>query len=348
LAVVAGWDRKVRVYDTATMAEVAALDGHDGYVTDARFTSDGNRLVTASTSVEVRDVTFEEPMVGDGSVRVWELASQDEMFYLRPQRLWRVMPSDDGRYLFAGARRGDVNALELWDVDEWCKRPLPPALEEQARSVKHEGCCAVRPVLLAISADAHFFATVMYDVVSFWDAHSGSLVWAFATGDATQLDVRIGGPDPFAILAGLHFPPIRLDIHERRTRWRMGDEFIGAEVLCLCPDARRLVVRLPSREIAVICSDTGSSILRRTQPSGGYWASWSAGMLALDYEGDGAELVDGATGEHLATLVPSPARRAIRCGDGLMYRAGPGVALAMDRGILLTGKNYACVWERVA
>jgi WD40 repeat protein len=56
-------DNTIRLWDLATLTEVAELRGHSGYVHAVAFSPDGTRLVSGS---------------GDRTVRIWDTLSAQE------------------------------------------------------------------------------------------------------------------------------------------------------------------------------------------------------------------------------------------------------------------------------
>jgi len=85
----AGGQATVRILRTSDGAEVGLLRGHTGVVADARFSSDGALVVTASE---------------DGSVRVWQAATNGTVVVVTPSRAAVVaaMPAVDGRLVTVG------------------------------------------------------------------------------------------------------------------------------------------------------------------------------------------------------------------------------------------------------
>jgi hypothetical protein len=79
LLAVAG-DNSVRVYDTATWAEVARLDGHEATVGAVFFGPDDATLVSASAE--------------DGTALVWSLRPTADRALPEPERLWADLAGD--------------------------------------------------------------------------------------------------------------------------------------------------------------------------------------------------------------------------------------------------------------
>lgn len=88
-----------RVWDTATGAERAVVDGHGEFGVEVAFTPDGKRIASAGTA---------------GTVKTWEVATGRVLFELRhPGEVGDVAFSADGRYL---ATAGGNQTARVWDA----------------------------------------------------------------------------------------------------------------------------------------------------------------------------------------------------------------------------------------
>ena len=99
-------DNSVRVYDTASWAEVARLDGHEGTVQSVFFGPDDATLVSASSE--------------DGTALVWDLRPPLGSEPPDPAKLWTDLAGDGptaARAVWAVARHPDV-AVKLFR-DKW-------------------------------------------------------------------------------------------------------------------------------------------------------------------------------------------------------------------------------------
>jgi WD40 repeat protein len=102
------------VIQTTDGREERTFAGHAGAVYGVAISPDEKRLATASA---------------DGSVRIWDIASGDELLRLTGQRraFWSVAFSPDGRQLAATSSDG---TLRIWDATPVADAAPPPAVED--------------------------------------------------------------------------------------------------------------------------------------------------------------------------------------------------------------------------
>jgi WD40 repeat protein len=107
-------DGAARVWDLATRALVVELIGHEGQVTSARFSSDGQRVATASD---------------DGTARLWDVASGKQLAVLQGHegRVLSVAFSPDGGKVVTAS---DGRTARIWPVF-----PTTQALIDYARGI---------------------------------------------------------------------------------------------------------------------------------------------------------------------------------------------------------------------
>jgi WD40 repeat protein len=98
-----GWLTTVHLVDF-TGKELHRLKGHDSYLMDLAFTTDGKVLATASD---------------DNTVRLWGVASGKQLASFPAGDCWTLAISPDGKTLATGTRE---KAIKLWDIAELTKK----------------------------------------------------------------------------------------------------------------------------------------------------------------------------------------------------------------------------------
>jgi WD40 repeat protein len=141
----ASQDLTARVWDEASGAMLARLEGHKGSVVAAAFSPDGRRLATASW---------------DKTARVWDAAAGAELARLEGHKgsVVGAAFSPDGRRL---ATKGRDHTARVWDVTTGA---------ELARLEGHED----EVVGAAFSPDGRRLATASTKIARVWDADSGA------------------------------------------------------------------------------------------------------------------------------------------------------------------------------
>ena len=96
-------DGTVKLWDVASRAEIATLEGHTDWVWSVVFSPDGTKLASGS---------------GDNTVKLWDVATRENIATLEGHTdwVWSVVFSPDGTKLASGS--GDGTIL-LWDGAEW-------------------------------------------------------------------------------------------------------------------------------------------------------------------------------------------------------------------------------------
>jgi WD40 repeat protein/class 3 adenylate cyclase len=211
LALTASADSTARLWDAATGRALAVFAGHAGVVGFARFTPDARFVVTASDDVRVWEVaggaaavlrgheggvlsarfspdgrSLISANVGDGSVRVWDVATRRQRSVLRPPRSPGTQLeifaefSADGRLAVTSGLRGSGPPLReqeparLWDLETGKVRVEFPAPPAEGGKVGF-GCPAPGA---ALSPDGTRLATVAEcdGSLRVWDATKGALL----------------------------------------------------------------------------------------------------------------------------------------------------------------------------
>jgi len=206
-----GWEWR-HLYDRCRSDELFSLRGHSNRVTVVRFFPDGEHLASAS---------------GDGTVRLWDLASHQQIAVLRHQeRVYGMDVSRDGRWI-ASASWDKV--VKLWDVSS--RQPV----------------CTLTNAFtfhsLAFSPDSRLLAG---------DGRGGMALWRVPSGEVVT---NVNHTTPFLMPHGLSFSPdgrylayasessdVRLlDVGSLKNAGRLsGQHEMQVLGLAFSPDGRRL------------------------------------------------------------------------------------------------------------
>ena len=158
LVATAGYDRVVRLYQSATGTLIRELPGHNGAVFDLQFSPDGSLLASAS---------------GDATVKIWQVSSGQRLDTLsQPQaEQYSVVFSPDGKSVYAA---GADSRIRRWEL---ISRTSPQINPIRVARFAHEGAISV----LRISADGRYLVTAADNgAVKFWDAAQVTEVSALA------------------------------------------------------------------------------------------------------------------------------------------------------------------------
>ena len=138
-------DRRARLWDPRTGADIALLKGHDGEVWDAAFSPDDRFLATASF---------------DGVIRIWSTDSGGERAVLKGHggEVAALAYSPDGRFLVSGSYDGTAR---IWDTQTFATHAILTGHTDKLRSV-------------GFSPDGASIATVGDDAnLHLWDTATG-------------------------------------------------------------------------------------------------------------------------------------------------------------------------------
>lgn len=205
----------LRLWDTATGQEVAALKGHTDFIWNARFSPDGKILATASgdKTVKLWDTTTGQEVAtlkghtarvnivafsadgkrlvsgsDDATARVWEVASGQEMMAIRSGKIAirSLALSPDGKKLVL--RNVSGQSVTLWDVITG--KPL------------HDFPGAVSTSQpLIFSPDGKLLATVWGRTVNLREADTGQVIVAF-NGHSSLIHSVAFSPDGKRLATG--------------------------------------------------------------------------------------------------------------------------------------------------
>ena len=98
--------RSLRLISIVDGEEIASFRGHDGELSDAKFTSDGSRLATSSL---------------DGTIKIWDPKTGLELLTIRPNAgpIQSIAFSSDGKTLAAAGADGTVRLFRSSSADIW-------------------------------------------------------------------------------------------------------------------------------------------------------------------------------------------------------------------------------------
>jgi WD40 repeat protein len=125
---------RAQVWDATNGEALTRVLGHKKWITQAEFSPDGGRLLTASA---------------DGSARVWDAATGEALTpsLTHPGPVWQAQFSADGRRIFTSTARSPATYAfnaESWEVRVWdaaTGQPLTPPLtiDQQLEGTADEG-----------------------------------------------------------------------------------------------------------------------------------------------------------------------------------------------------------------
>jgi WD40 repeat protein/serine/threonine protein kinase len=193
LVLTAGQDKRVRLWDARTGAELLTLKGHTAVLTSASFSPDGSRVATAGY---------------DGTARVWDAATGAEILVLKGggKIVYSPCYSPDGKRIVTG---DDDGTARVWDAKTGA----------ELLTLKGHTSCVVSA---SFSADGSRIVTGSWDrTAKVWDAISGAELLTLK-GHTEYVTSASFNPDGSRIVTGSW----------DRTA-RVWDAKSGAEVLTL-------------------------------------------------------------------------------------------------------------------
>jgi WD40 repeat protein len=284
----------VRVWDTATRAEVATLPGHTSLVHTAAFAADGNTLVTGSW---------------DRTARIWDLTTKTTRHVLGGHRdkVDFVDVTPDGGLVVTVAGKGNDAAAHVWDAATGQRRFTP---------VPGGGGSAQSNVWTAFSPDGRRLA-VLTEKAGGGDRPN--LLKVFDTATGRELYTRDQGGDRGGTWGTVCFSPdgsrVAASCPSKALVWNAatgaeelvlhapeGDWFDGA---AFSPDGGRIVTASLQKTPRVWDARTGREFLVLKGHDGQVWsAAFSPDGTRILTVGEDrtARLWDAADGKEVLTL----------------------------------------------
>ena len=297
-------DGTARVWDVASGAVRATLEGHGGWLRGVAFSPDGALLATASD---------------DGTARVWDVASGAVRATLEGHGGWLrgVAFSPDGALL---ATASDDRTARVWDVASGAVRATLEGHGDWLRGV-------------AFSPDGALLATASDDgTARVWDVASGA-VRATLEGHGGGVRGVAFSPDGALLATASDDRTARVwDVASGAVRATLEGHGGGVNAVAFSPDGALLATASDDGTARVW--DVASGAVRATLEGHGDWLRGVAfspdGALLATASDDGtARIWDVAAGTRLVVLIPLE--------DG-------GYATVSDEGYKLNGDPHGRLW----
>jgi WD40 repeat protein len=168
-------DRTVRLWDTSTLAEIAAWKGHTRNVVGLAFSADGRLLATGSADYS--------HLHKNGEFKLWDVKTGQERAHRSdPDGIWSLAFSPDGRTVALGSNR-----ILLWSVH------TGEIVSEMPLKGNAKGLTFVPDGRLLVSAAG--------SEVAFWSIESGKLV-ARCKGHRRIISGLSASPDGRTVASG--------------------------------------------------------------------------------------------------------------------------------------------------
>ncbi len=364
-------DHSIRTFDVPSGRSLASMRGHEGPILQAIFSADGRTVISVSPNGGAKNT-------GDGTVRTWDALTGAEI--VEPERkerrsnLWANLASQVQRYVVE-VRPGSVNnailapsgryaAVRCWlSGQRCCGNTVGCVLDLTTRACLEHFCGhdAAFERELAISPDSELLFT----------HGTGIHAWRLSTGElAFRIDSNDNIPIPDdqrfeitefhdQILFSPTRPTMAVRFGGRHVEWwdygaghKLQDlppSTIGAEILDLSPEGKRLIVAIKKSRLKIFDLETAQPVATLRTREDRPWSRFTpdglgvvaaSGMLA-------AEICDAASGEVLCRLSPP---EEDRLSKEIWLRHGyanlPGIEVTPDGNHILSGQNVIHIWSR--
>jgi WD40 repeat protein len=319
LALTAGNDRTVRLWDVETGKVLRRFEGHTDWVWDVAFSPDGRRALSGAGGP-------------DSTLRLWDVATGAELRRFQGHvAVRKVAFSPDGRQAVSG---GSDTTIRLWDVETG---------QELRRFRGHRDW--VEGVAISPRGD-HILSSSKDGTVRLWDVTGGKELRQFGGHQGWSLRVAFS-PDGRHALSANKDGTVRLwDVATGRLLRRLEGHRRSAECVAFSPDGRHALSGSEDRTVLLWDVERGQELYRFE----GHGGSVSGvvfspdGRRALSAGQDGAaklwRLPDGRQLARLADKLPAvETHYAVRRFEG---HTGPvrRAALSPDGRLALSGSGY--------
>ena len=282
--IASGGGHEIKLWDSATGAELVKIEGVVGMVNDVRFSPDGLQIAAATGILE-------QP----GEVKLWDVASGAELISIKGngQPVGSVCFSPDGRHIVAtGGILNQQGEIHVWDV----------ATGDELFAIETGHSSAFTSVCFAPNGE--YFASAGLDkLVKLWDATTGAEIAILQGHQGPVTSVSFSPDGNYLVSAtGIADQPGEIKLWDLTTKAE-SVSFKGhsgpVTSVCFSPDARQIASSsggLNSRpEIKLWDATTGAEIIT--------FKGHRESVSSVSFSPDGARLVSGSS-DHTIRLWP--------------------------------------------